>query len=361
MCLASVLSLGDDFDLVSICKSAFDTIVKSQTIEEWQNNINVGLSVETKFQSNLDMLRKVFQKNPDDRNDADLDLGMEFCRGLKYFTKNDFSLSQKREMCRVLKLLGVWSHTTLFEEGMTGNHFYIIFSGTFASGVERHLMSGSTYLDKLKKQSNTILIIGEVEISVTEPDRNGEDSQLVVATLSSGHEFGDLALSDAGALRQATIITTRFTELLVLSRSDYHDHVLSNKRESQQKAIKLLQGHILFENMELSQLTEMSKTAVNHQDPYNSVLSSEGSRAKVIYIIVRGEVVLKRNFQDTKTRKITSVILKRCGPRSILGFPEYVLFYLSILMFNNNKIEQSKENPTMILSSIPFQLLLIRL
>lgn len=138
-----------------------------------------------------------------------------------------FTAEQRLELCRVLELVSIWGRTTLFKQNMVGQAFYIILSGTVDVFVNA-----------------TDAEHGEV--------RTGAEGTLV-NTLVAGSSFGERALDSDTNLRTATVVTCEsLTELLVISREDYHSLVSVMVQGEISEKCALLRKTLVFKDCEFS-------------------------------------------------------------------------------------------------------------
>lgn len=144
-----------------------------------------------------------------------------------------FTADQRLELCRVSELISIYGRTTLFKQGQIGQAFYVILSGTV-----------DVYVNN----------IGGLDESA---NRTGSEG-LLVNTLVSGASFGERALDSETCQRTASVITCEgLTELLVISREDYHAIVSIMVQEEMAEKCALLRRTLLFKDVNFQILVRM--------------------------------------------------------------------------------------------------------
>ncbi|OQS00615.1 hypothetical protein ACHHYP_03243 [Achlya hypogyna] len=284
---ASVVTLTPVVELATIGKDAYAAILREKTKDMYlpKAAADISLEVAKRFRSNKDIVRTIFMQPSAERSERDLKFAVEYLKGVKFFSR--FSFEVRKLLCKALRLVCAWTNTTIFQEGQTGHHFYILFSGA-------------------------------VEIRVTSRNRHNEVVPMVVANLKEGETFGELALSEENGT------STDYSELLTLSRDEYIPLVQKYQHESHAEYVRLLQSNPTFcgPEWDASTIEAMCSVMVEKYFPFRSEICKQGSRAVEMYVVVRGECVAKHHTVDPFTKADIVIDVARYGPNSVMGCAE---------------------------------------
>ena len=141
-----------------------------------------------------------------------------------------------------------------------------------------------------------------------------------ITTLKPGSGFGELALMNEGATRNASIAasrTTQFTEIAVIDR-DMYNTALKNLHTSKLEAkLKFLSSLPYFKGWKKNHLTKMAYTMTERKFTFNQTIVRAGDPCESMFIIVSGEVKLKKSVAlttsagksgwDSSSRRTTAV------------------------------------------------------
>ena len=190
--------------MVSMTRKAYRKAMKARAENEAQISLKEGTKAYT---------LRVLGKRREDRSEDELrNVAYYLDKRVAYFKK--FDGKTQVELSRCCELVSIYGRNILFKQGQIGQAFYILMSGTC-----------------------------DVIVSTPETEAAGTEG-IVVNTLGSGAAFGERALeSDEG--RTATIVTgDDLTELLVISKEDYHILIAELvAREKQEKFDLLKKTH----------------------------------------------------------------------------------------------------------------------
>ncbi len=279
-------------ELISMSRKIYKKVMKARAENEAQTSLQEGTKAYT---------LRVLGKRREDRSDSELqNVAYYLEKRVAYFKK--FTPKQQIELSRVCELISIFGRNILFKQGQIGQAFYILMSGT-------------------------------CDVIVSTPTTDAADSEgMVVNTLGAGAAFGERALeSDEG--RTATIVTgDDLTELLVISKSDYHVLIADMIRREREDKVALLKDTHCFGNLDEEGLDIMAK----YMEPKNFLVDSEifksGTKATDLVIVASGEVCLTLTVLD-KDGENHYVDLGRLGKGSVLG--DYLVHAVSFLDENN--------------------------
>jgi CRP-like cAMP-binding protein len=250
--------------LITVSKNLFVSVLrdaKEQTAR--QENI----TTETK-----ENVIKVLSKMRSQRTNQELDIsaGYLFNR-IPFFQR--FTMPQLVELCRVAETIAVESRSILFKQASIGEAFYVVLTGTVEVWVS--------------KASEIVSPTNRVQ------HKNHEVTDglgIKVAELVSGEIFGERALENESSMRMASIVTgVGNTELIIISREDYHNLVYVMMHEDSMKKLALLRRTELFGTTDVQHLRSLSRFLVPVMYRLNQPLYIAGTRAIEMIIIESGE------------------------------------------------------------------------
>ncbi len=150
-------------------------------------------------------------------------------------------------------------------------------------------------------ESFFILARGEVEVT-----KKVGDEQMVLARLSDGAVFGEMALMSSQP-RAATVRALSHLDLLELRRDDLEDEAL--KLHSVSKALtKFTRARMLNNLMAMSSVFRALPAKARHEllerfistdVPKGKVIIEEGTRGLGLFVVLRGEVEIKKRDKET--------------------------------------------------------------
>jgi CRP-like cAMP-binding protein len=134
---------------------------------------------------------------------------------------------------------------------------------------------------------------GHVEISVHD---DADDTERIVAHLSAGDYFGEVALM-GDVPRTATCRATTSVEVWILSKRDFNQLVrrhfdLSEKLDRAVATMTMLGRMTLFRELAYTQINMISSRLKSKTVPAQTVIIRQGEPGDAFYIIKSGEVVV---------------------------------------------------------------------
>ena len=186
--------------------------------------------------------------------------------------------------------------TVLFKQGSIGEAFYVILTGTVEVWVTT--ADEITMNNAISGQGNS----GGVISAGSKADiKKGLGTK--VSTLAMGDTFGERALENEDSMRMASIVTCEsLTEMLVISREDYHKLVSALLNSTLMTKITLLRKTDLFRNVDAMHLRELARYMEAKRYDIDDYLFRAGARASEMIITDVGEVIVE---VDVKTYSTT--------------------------------------------------------
>lgn len=171
---------------------------------------------------------------------------------IPFFKK--FTTEQLLELCRVAEAVSIWGKTTLFKQGSYGQAFYVVITGSVEIWVNTP--------EAMAAQAASIAAGNSQSFSSS--SGNGHPAEqgmgIKVSTLVVGDTFGERALENADSLRMASVLTCDLlTDLLVISREDYHSLVSALMHEDTMAKITLLRKTDIFRDVDAIHLNELAR------------------------------------------------------------------------------------------------------
>jgi CRP-like cAMP-binding protein len=223
---------------------------------------------------------KVLEAHPALRTPSDLDFLVAATRSLDFFSKHAASAgvknvedayeitdSQHLELCRTMRLRRfAESRLTVFEQGDTGEEFFIILEGSVT--VHRR--------------------VGEASVS------------RVIARLEAGKSFGEQALlgTSKGMLRTASIVTDDRCAFLVIHKNDYIRILRDAHQELFDLKLKFLRKVFAVRDLPDQDIFNLAVSMSMHKVRVGREIVREGTPLdplRFFIIVKRGEVeVLKK-------------------------------------------------------------------
>ena len=269
--------------MISMTRKAYKKAMKARAENEAQISLKEGTKAYT---------LRVLGKRREDRSMYELrNVAYYLDKRVAYFKK--FDEKTQIELARCCELISIYGRNILFKQGQIGQAFYILMSGTC-----------------------------DVIVSTPETDAQGSEG-IVVNTLGSGAAFGERALeSDEG--RSATIVTgDDLTELLVISKDDYHLLIAELVAREKQEKFDLLRKTHAFGELDDEALSVMSTFMEPKQFLVDTTIFNQGDKAADMLFILSGEVQLQLEVVEQEgggeMHVKHSVDLGRLGPGTVLG------------------------------------------
>ncbi len=188
---------------------------------------------------------------------------------MKFFAR--FSFEPRKQLCKAMRLISATPETTIFEQGDTGHHFFILFTGSVNVIIESRspthadLDSHHRYIDAVAYNSSQVASHTHTHTcmgydrrkssSACHGKKQSTPTRTTVSTLDEGQSFGELALSEENGIRRATVISIETTELLVLDRFEYIPLIQQYQKESHAEYVSMLKTIPCFTGDEWDDLT----------------------------------------------------------------------------------------------------------
>ena len=218
-------------------------------------------------------IMRVLSKSRDRRTEAELLAVAAFLERRNHFFQK-CTAEQRLELCRVSELICIYGRNTLFKQGQIGQAFYVILSGTV-----------DVYVNSVDATDSNAL-------------KTGADG-ILVNTLVSGASFGERALDSATNCRTGSVLTCEgLTELLVISREDYHSLVSIMLQEEMAEKCALLRTTLLFKDVSFPTLRELAKYMEAKMYHIDEFLTIAGKKALDIIIIKEGECTVEMELES---------------------------------------------------------------
>jgi len=160
-----------------------------------------------------------------------------------------------------------------------------------------------------------ILADGQVKVEV-----KAEDDTCIEYDMSPGTYFGELGLLDDSP-RKATCVATTDASCFVISRELFNEHFRShyaslNTLPEKMKAIK---DNNLFPNARDEDITKIAYSCEVRDLPHRRVMAVQGDEAKIVYLLLTGEVSVTNLAEIEEGFKKHEIELSRFGPGSLFG------------------------------------------
>ncbi|KAJ3077152.1 hypothetical protein HDU98_007537 [Podochytrium sp. JEL0797] len=207
----------------------------------------------------------VVMKPPEKRTNADLQLLEVMMKALPGYSS--YSQLRKQELGRKVEYSKFWSATTILKQGHVASNFYFI-------------------------------LTGQVEIYV-----QLEKTNSLVSVLEAGQTFGELALMGGPNVRRhATVITSKDTELLWISREDFEDVLKSEAIQTMKERFQYIARIPFFARLGREAVNHLAFTSQLIEVPANSHILSEGGVPPFVYLFCEGKCSLSKCIQFTKVK-----------------------------------------------------------
>jgi hypothetical protein len=122
-----------------------------------------------------------------------------------------------------------------------------------------------------------------------------------VSELNTGETFGERALENEDSLRMASIVSCDGnTELIVISKEDYHNLVYVMMHAETMSRITLLRKTDLFRSIDVGHLKGLAKYMEQRKYKLNEVIYATGSKASEMIIIESGECQVETEIKEYK-------------------------------------------------------------
>ena len=225
----------------------------------------INMNIISKFEHYSDPLVKALEKKKELRTDDDYNVVVDFIKELKFFA----NFQDKTTLMKIAKGIELTKYEKgdyVFQEGDSGEHFYMI-------------------------------VDGEISIVKWVKNPEGEFVEITLVKLYRGHTFGDTALESKGGKRSAGAKCTNNSHMLTLHADAYND-IMKNYRTLLTKEVKdVLTQNELFSTWDNSALEALASKAVVKHFNANMELVKAGEKVGTLYIIKRGLLRIMKNIE----------------------------------------------------------------
>lgn len=179
-------------------------------------------------QQRIEAVKLTLADEPGVRNEMSLDLVYDWMLlNCKQYSNNIFGSAPeyiRREICRQMRLIRSPSQSLLIRQGDTGDRCYIVIDGIVDVYVQKETAAGaSACVDADNPPRPRIRRVNSSMDGRSIGLLNVEYGDMV-ANLGPGAMFGEVVLNNPTARRNATILSSQYTEscdLICLERADY--------------------------------------------------------------------------------------------------------------------------------------------
>jgi CRP-like cAMP-binding protein len=248
--------------------------------------------------NNYSRFVKVLEAHPAMRTPSDLEFLVAATRSLEFFSKHAASAgvknvedayeitdSQHLELCRTMRLRRFdESRLTVFEQGDTGEEFFIILEGSVT--VHRR--------------------VGEAGVS------------RVIARLEAGKSFGEQALlgTSKGMLRTASIVTDEPCAFLVIHKNDYIRILRDAHQELFDLKLKFLRKVFAVRDLPDQDIFNLAVSMSMHKVRVGREIVREGTPLdplRFFIIVKRGEVEVLKKVRIAQSARFGDVLATGSG------------------------------------------------
>jgi CRP-like cAMP-binding protein len=199
---------------------------------------------------------------------------VDFISNLKFFQAFKNEPEILNEIAAEVELTSYEKGQFIFEEGMLGEHFYII-------------MDGEVSIVKCKKKED-----GEIV------------STNVLVRLFRGYTFGETALEKKGGVRSAGALASQPTHLLSLHVDIYSKIVQTFKAAIRAEVRLVLSNCPAFSELNDEALTTLATNALVRSYTSNKEILKAGEKSKYLFIVKHGLVKIIKKLKRPKVSHI---------------------------------------------------------
>jgi CRP-like cAMP-binding protein len=263
--------------LITVSKSSFISVIKEARLDSAANQTVSAEQLGTK-----ENVITVLSKMRDKRSNQELDAVAGYLfRRIPFFQR--FTMPQLIELCRVAETVSVWGRSILFKQGSIGQAFYVVLTGTVEVWVNNSAETATASTNRVQHKTHDVT----------------DGLGIKVNQLVSGEIFGERALENEDSTRMASIVTgDGNTELIIISREDYHNLVYVMMHADSMERLSLLRRTELFRTVDVQHLKSLSRFMEPRKFQLNEVLYTAGSKATEIIIIQSGECRVETEIHE---------------------------------------------------------------
>ena len=288
-----VLNLGDSFGEVAL---RGDTMVpRNASVLALSSVVNLIQIPRTQFQETLqafnmtklqrpDEIGEILNKAPHTRTSAEVLTLVDWLRNTTYFKALPAEVCMKYS--EVMKLEKVPGCKMIIRQGSTGKKFYVILKGK----VGVHINNGThSSLDDIDADFKKVFAHCRKSFGKKGKDKEGirfleEHPPLgfgkCVSILRVGDSFGERALVDPYAIRQANIFTCEDTEVLTCTADEYQSSLDEHKKKAANRKGRATRAIVIPDSAILQTISSTQASSRTKEDL--EVFRSLGSRTSLV-------------------------------------------------------------------------------
>jgi CRP-like cAMP-binding protein len=269
--------------LITVSKNSYIAVIKEARLDSANEVVASAEQLGTK-----ESVITVLSKMRDKRSNQELDAVAGYLyRRIPFFQR--FTMPQLIELCRVAETVSVWGRSILFKQGSIGQAFYVVLTGTVEVWVNTTDTSASTTpANRVQHKAHDVT----------------DGLGIKVNQLVSGEIFGERALENEDSMRMASIVTGEGnTELIIISREDYHNLVYVMMHADSMNRLTLLRRTDVFRTVDVQHLKSLARFMEPRKYQLNEVLYKAGSKAMEIIIIESGECRVETEIREGLDQK----------------------------------------------------------
>ena len=270
--------------LITVNKNSYISVIKEARLDLSNEIVASAEQLGTK-----ESVITVLSKMRDKRSNQELDAVAGYLfRRIPFFQR--FTMPQLIELCRVAETVSVWGRSILFKQGSVGQAFYVVLTGTVEVWVNHNDNATTPSANAITPGGNRIQHRSQ---EVT------DGLGVKVNQLVSGEIFGERALENEDSLRMASIVTCEGnTELIIISREDYHNLVYVMMHADSMNRLTLLRRTDVFRTVDVQHLKSLARFMEPRKYQLNECLYKVGTKALEIIIIESGECRVETEIRE---------------------------------------------------------------
>lgn len=197
----------------------------------------------------------------------------------------------------------------IITQGARGDSFYIILGGAVSIYINQTLEEQgnvthhkvpkvSKKLARLDLNGNEIPEDGNCQDTKSDNNLQPEKSPchldrslygVHIRELGPGKSFGELALVQTNSIRNASVITEKPTDLIVIDRELYNRSLKAAQKQEVQMKLDFVNANPLFSNWTKRQRSVLTMSLMRYQYQYGNTIIRQGSPAHSLIFITKGQ------------------------------------------------------------------------
>jgi hypothetical protein len=200
--------------------------------------------------------------------------------------KNFAGSDELRELCKYMELTNLVKDYTLFEQGDSGDNFYIVFSGMVTAFTRTMNQHANTY------------------------------DYEYLCDLKEGDSFGELSLI-YGAPRSATIRTVDLTDLIIITKEVYDRIIKKFQVDQIVYIVDFFSNLVVLQNVPKDVIIGLATKTQVVKVKSHEVFAKEGEETNIVWFIYTGKVNIIKNVPINN--KIKPLKIDTLGTTDIFG------------------------------------------